>query len=182
LAEFKRQSGATVVASKLDGDLMVRGGKGDFFWGDGMPYEPVKPDRLVADGDRVELGGVSLTAHLTPGHTQGCTTWTTRVNENGTDCDVLFLCGLIVSLYKLTNNAQYPNIVAAARSSLMKLRSMHADVLLAAHGFWFDLKGKAARQREGAPNPFIDPGELARRLTEMEQDLEQALQAQERQR
>jgi hypothetical protein len=46
-AEFKRQSGATVVASKLDGELMMRGGKGDFFWGDEFPYEPVKPDRLL---------------------------------------------------------------------------------------------------------------------------------------
>lgn len=55
-----------------------------------------------------------------------------------------FLRGLTVSPYKLTNNAEYPNIVADARSSLMKLRGMHADVLLAAHGFWFDLAGKAA--------------------------------------
>jgi metallo-beta-lactamase class B len=181
-AEFRRQTGATVVASKLDGEMMMRGGKGDFYWGDGTSYEPVKPDRFVADGDRFELGGVSLTAHLTPGHTKGCTTWTMRVTEGGKDYDVLFLCGLTVSLYKLTNNAEYPNIVADARSSLMKLGGMHADVLLAAHGFWFDLAGKAARQREGAPNPFIDPGELGRHLTEMEQDLDQALQAQELQR
>ena len=181
-AEVKRRTGAAVVASKADGELMMQGGKGDFFWGDGMPYEPVKPDRYVADGDRVELGGVSLTAHLTPGHTKGCTTWTMRVNENGKKYDVLFLCGLTVSLYKLTNNPQYPNIVADARSSLHKLRSMHADVLLASHGFWFDLEGKAARQKKGAPNPFIDPGELGRHLTEMEQDLEKALQAQERPR
>jgi metallo-beta-lactamase class B len=181
-AEFKRQTGATVVASKADGELMMHGGKGDFFWGDGMPYEPVKPDRFIADADRLELGGVSLTAHLTPGHTKGCTTWTIHVNENGKEYEVLFLCGLTVSLYKLTNNVQYPSIVADARSSLLRLRSVHADVLLAAHGFWFDLEGKAARQREGATNPFIDPGELGRHLNEMEQDLEQALQAQERPR
>ncbi len=59
---------------------------------------------------------------------------------------------------------------------------MHADVLLASHGFWFDLEGKAARQRKGTPNPFIDPQELERHLTEMEKDFAQALQAQERQR
>ena len=161
---------------------MMRGGTGDFFWGDEMPYEPVKPDRFIADGDQVELGGVSLTAHLTPGHTKGCTTWSMRVNQDGKDYDVLFLCGLTVSPYKLTNNAEYPNLVADARRSLMKLRVMHADVLLASHGFWFDLERKAAREREGAPNPFIDPGELGRHLTDMENDLEQALEAQERQR
>jgi hypothetical protein len=59
---------------------------------------------------------------------------------------------------------------------------MNVDVLLAAHGFWFDLEGKAARQKEGSPNPFIDPAELGRHLIEMENDLTQALQAQERQR
>jgi hypothetical protein len=59
---------------------------------------------------------------------------------------------------------------------------MRADVLLAAHGFWFDLEGKAARQQKSGPNPFIDPEELWRHLTEMEMGFEQALQAQERQR
>lgn len=181
-AEFKRQTGATVVASKLDGELMKRGGKGDFFWGDDLVYEPVVPDRYVADGDRVELGGVSLTAHLMPGHTKGCTSWSTRTNENGKNYDVLFLCGLTISPYKLTNNEQYPNIVEDSRNSFRRLRSMHADVLLAAHGFWFDLEGKAARQKEGEFNPFVDPEELGRHVTEMKKDFEQALQDQERQR
>ena len=181
-AEFKRQTGATTVASKLDGELMMHGGKGDFYWADELSYEPVTPDRFVADGDRVELGGLSLTAHLTPGHTKGCTSWSMRANKNGKNYDVLFLCGLTVSPYKLTNNEQYKNIVEDVRQSFIKLRSMHADVLLAAHGFWFDLEGKAGRQREGAQNPFIDPDELGRHLAEMEKDFEQALQAQEHQR
>jgi metallo-beta-lactamase class B len=181
-AEFKRQTGATIVASKLDGELMVQGGKGDFYWGDELSYEPVTPDRFVADGDRVEMGGVSLTAHLTPGHTKGCTSWSMRVKENGKDYDVLFLCGLTASPYKLTNNDHYPNILQDAQNSLLKLRRMHVDVLLAAHAFWFDLEGKAARQKKGAPNPFVDPDELGRHLTEMEGDLNQAFQAQEQQR
>jgi metallo-beta-lactamase class B len=181
-AEFKRQTGATVVASKLDGEAIERGGKGDFYWGDELAYEPMKPDRIVSDGERVELGGLSLTAHLTPGHTKGCTSWLMRVNEDGKDYDVLFLCGLTASLYKLSNNEQYPNIVEDERYTLQKLRGMHVDVLLAPHGFWFDLEGKAARQRAGTPNLFIDPGELSRHVAEMERDFEGALQAQERQR
>jgi metallo-beta-lactamase class B len=181
-AEFKRQTGATVIASRLDGELMTRGGRGDFYWGDDLAYPPVTPDRFVADGDRVELGGVSLTAHLTPGHTKGCTSWSMRVNEDGKDYEVLFLCGLTVSPYKLTNNDIYPNIIQDERNTLQKLRGMRADVLLASHGFYFDLQGKAARQKEGAANPFVDPGELGRHLAEMEKDFEQALEAQERQR
>lgn len=181
-AEFRRRTGAEVVASRLDGELMARGGKGDFFWGDELAYEPAKPDRVIADGERVELGGVGLTAHLTPGHTKGCTSWSMRVNEDGKDYDVLFLCGLTASLYKLTNNEQYPNIVEDERGTLQKLRGMHADVMLASHGFYFDLAGKAARQKPGAANPFVDPGELGRHVAEMEKDFQEALQAQQRQR
>jgi metallo-beta-lactamase class B len=181
-AEFKRRTSAHVVASMLDGELMMRGGKGDFFWGDDLAYEPIKPDRIISDGERVELGNVSLTAHLTPGHTKGCTSWSMPVNEDGKNYDVLFLCGLTVSRYKLTNNDQYPNIVEDARNTLQKLRGMHADVMLASHGFYFDLEGKAARQKAGASNPFIDPGELDRHIAEMEKDFEEALKAQEKQR
>jgi metallo-beta-lactamase class B len=187
-ADFKRHSGAIIVASKLAEEQMMQGGKGDYANtgayanGDDLGYEPIEADRIIADGDRVELGGVSLTAILTPGHTKGCTSWTMRANENGKEYDVLFLCGLTVSPYKLTNNAKYPNIARDARNSILRLRAVRADVLLAAHGFWFDLESKAARQGTGGPNPFIDPNELCRHLTEMEKELEQALQAQERPR
>jgi metallo-beta-lactamase class B len=160
----------------------TRGGKGDFYWGDELAYEPVKPDRIIADGERVELGGVSLTAHLTPGHTKGCTSWSMKVNEGGKNYDVLFVCGLTASLYKLTNNDQYPNIVEDVRGTLQRLRGMRADVMLAPHGFYFDLEEKSARQKSGVPNPFVDPGELGRHVSEMEKDFEDALQAQETQR
>jgi metallo-beta-lactamase class B len=130
-AEFKRRISATIVASKLDGELMARDGTGDFYWGDDLGYEPVKPDRTVSDGESVELGGVTLTAHLMPGHTRGCTSWSMHVNEVGKDYDVLFLCGLTASLYKLTNNDKYPNIVEDERNTFRKVRGMHADVLLA---------------------------------------------------
>lgn len=170
------------MASRLEEELMERGGRGDFFWGDDLAYEPVQPDRIISDGERIQLGGVALAAHLTPGHTKGCTTWTMRVNDGGKDYDVIFLCPLTASIYKLTNNDRYPNIVADVRHTLDRLRSMHADVMLAPHGFYFDLAGKAARQRDGAPNPFVDPGELRRHLAEIEKDFDEALGAQERQR
>jgi metallo-beta-lactamase class B len=181
-AEFKRDTGATVVATKEDGGLMARGGKDDFAWGDDLAYEPIKPDRVVGDGENIELGGIHLTAHLTPGHTKGCSTWSMRVNDSGRAYDVVFLCGLTVSTYKLTNNMKYPNIVEDARKSLKKLGAMHADVMLASHGFYFDYENKVARQKAGAPNPFIDPSELQQHVGEMEKDLDEALQSQEEER
>jgi metallo-beta-lactamase class B len=183
VAEFKRQTGATIIASKLDGELMAQGGKGDFYWGDDLAYEPVKPDRIISDGEKIQLGSTTLTAHLTPGHTKGCTSWSMRTTENEKEYEVLFLCGLTVSPYKLTNNDRYPNIVDDVHETLARLRRMHADVMLASHGFYFDLAGKAERRRQqGSANPFVDPAELGRHLKEMQKDFEQALQEQERQR
>jgi metallo-beta-lactamase class B len=89
---------------------------------------------------------------------------------------------LTTSLYKLTNNDKYPNIVDDESNTLQKLRGMRADVMLASHGFYFHLADKAARQKPGAPNPFVDPAELGRHVAEMEKDFQGALQAQERQR
>jgi len=181
-AEFRRRTGAMVVSSLEDAKLMEAGGKGDFFWGDELSYEPLSPDRMVSTGDRIELGGTVLTAHLTPGHTKGCTSWSTRVKEGRRDYGVVFVCALTASLYKLTNNQAYPNIVSDTRGSLETLRGMHADVMLAPHGFYFDLAGKASRQRPGTRNPFVDPSELPRHLDEIQRELDNALQAQERQR
>jgi len=181
-AEIKRRTGVTLITSKLDGDLMMGGGKGDFYWGDDAKYEPVTPDRIVSDDERVEIGGVSLTTHLTPGHTKGCTSWSMSVHDDGKNYNVLFLCGLTVSPYKLTNNDQYPNIAEDERSTLQRLGGIHADVLLAPHGFFFDLEGKAARQKAGAANSFVDPDELGRHVSEMKRGFEEALQAQEKQR
>jgi glyoxylase-like metal-dependent hydrolase (beta-lactamase superfamily II)/DNA-binding beta-propeller fold protein YncE len=181
-AEFRRRTGATIAVSRAEAVLMEHGGTGDYASADDLSYEPVTPDRLLDDGDVVALGGVTMTAHLTPGHTKGCTTWSMRVEDHGKPYDVIFICGLVISPFKLTNNTRYPNVVADERASLAKLRAMHADVMLAAHGFWFDLEGKAARQKPGAPNPFVDPGELPRHITAMQADLDSALAAQERQR
>jgi len=188
-AELKRRTGARLVASEADGAEMERGGRGDFAYGDDYPYEPVTPDQHIGDGERVELGGLSLTATLTPGHTRGCTTWSAPIEEAGRRYDVVFLCGLTVAPFKLTNNPVYPEVASDARRSIARVRSLPVDVMLAAHGFWFDLTGKASRlaraRRSGAANaanPFIDAGELGRHLDELERDLDQALAAQERSR
>lgn len=185
-AELKRRTGARLIASEADGAAMERGGRGDFAYGDDYLFEPVKPDQHIGDGEHVELGGLSLTATLTPGHTRGCATWSARIEEAGRTYDVVFLCGITVSPFKLTNNPVYPEVAVDARRSIARVRSLPVDVMLAAHGFWFDLTGKASRlaraRRSGAANPFIDPGELGRHLDELERDLTEALAAQERER
>jgi len=182
-AEVRRRTGARILASDADAEQMKRGGHGDFAYGDDYSYEAFTPDGRVQDGERVQLGDVSLVATLTPGHTRGCTTWSTRIEDGGIARDVVFLCGLVVSPFKLTNNPVYPAVAEDARRSIARVRALKADVFLAAHGFWFDLTGKAKRlARRGAPNPFVDPGALGRHLAEVEKDLDEALAAQERPR
>ena len=182
-AEIRRRTGARILASDADGEQMKRGGLGDFAYGDDYHYEAFTPDGRVQDGERVQLGDVSLVATLTPGHTRGCTTWSTRIEDAGTVRDVVFVCGLVVSPFKLTNNPVYPAVAEDARRSIARVRALKADVFLAAHGFWFDLTGKAKRLARGrVPNPFVDPGALGRHLDEVEKDLDEALAAQERPR
>lgn len=158
LAELKRLTHASLAASAEDAALMARGGKGDFSFGDTLSYEPVQADRILKDGDRVELGGVTLTAHLTPGHTKGCTTWTMRVTDAAGPHDVLFMCGLSLLDYPLVNNPNYPNIAADFTHSFEVLKSLPCEVFLGAHGQYYGLQAKIGRMRAHAPgNPFIDP-------------------------
>ncbi|MBA3948996.1 MAG: metallo-beta-lactamase, partial [Acidobacteria bacterium] len=80
IAELKRLTGASLAVSAADAPALEAGGPD-------MPA--VRVDRRLADGDRVRLGETTLTAHLTPGHTKGCTTWTMTAQEDGRGHDVL---------------------------------------------------------------------------------------------
>jgi metallo-beta-lactamase class B len=159
LAALKEWSGATLLASAADAPLLAAGGKGDYLFGDRLTFPAVRPDRTVADGETVRLGEIALTAHLTPGHTPGCTTWTTTVEEGGRTYRVVFLGGTKVNPgAKLTGMPAYPKIGADYERTFATLKALPVDIFLAAHGAFFDLTEKAAawRHRKGA-NPFIDP-------------------------
>lgn len=157
LALLKRLTGARLMLSEGDAALVGNGGKGDFQWGDTLTYEPAKADRILQDKDRVELGGVTMTARLTPGHTKGCTTWLMKVTEDGRTYEVVFVGSTTAPDYTLVNNPKYPNIVADYEYTFRLLRSFPCDVFLGPHGSFFHLKEKAKRLARGAkPNPFVE--------------------------
>jgi metallo-beta-lactamase class B len=180
LAQLKEWTGAQFVASREDGALMARGGHGDFAWGDKLTFPPLPPDRIVADGDTVKIGDAIMTAHLTPGHTKGCTTWTTEAEENGHRYHVVFLCSTSAPGYTLVNNANYPNIVEDYRRTFAYLKSLPCDVFLAAHGSFFSLTEKRAALK-GYPkhNPFIQPGECRAFVERSQRDFEKELKEQQ---
>ncbi len=182
LAQLKQWTGAQFLASRADGEQIARGGHSDPMWGDKMTFPPTKPDRFIGDGENVIIGDTVMTAHLTPGHTKGCTTWTTTVEEGGHSYHVLFLCSVSAPGYKLVNNPKYPNIVEDYRHTFAYLKTLPCDVFLAAHANFFDMETKrAAQQRGGTRNPFIDPQEFPEFLANSERQFEAELAEQKRQ-
>lgn len=157
VAELKRLSGAKLVMSAEDAALIARGGRRDFAFGDRFAFPPAKADRIIGDGDAVELGGVRVTAHLTPGHTKGCTSWSFPVEENGQTLQALNVCGVTAPGYRLTGNSAYPNLVTDFRTSFDRLDALPCQIFLSAHGHQFGLAEKRAALAKGAAaNPFID--------------------------
>ena len=119
--------------------------------------KPHPVDRILHDGDDVKLGGTTMTAHLTAGHTKGCTTWSMKTMEAGKSYDVVIVCSVGWNPgYVLVNNKDYPQIADDYVRSFATLRKLPCDVFLAAHGDFYDLEGKYRKLQQGGPNPFID--------------------------
>jgi metallo-beta-lactamase class B len=121
-------------------------------------------DKVLHDGDAVTLGGTTLVAHLTAGHTRGCTTWTMHAQEGGKPYDVMITCSLRAPA-ELT-----PPIIDEFNRSFKIVRALPCDVPLGDHPAQYGLQEKYARRRDGGPNPFIDRASCTR-----ETDIEEAL-------
>jgi metallo-beta-lactamase class B len=164
-ARIKEATGARLLLSRADAELVERGGRDDFAFGDRSAFTPAKVDGFVEDGDVVELGGARLRAVLTPGHTKGGTSWLMDVEEGGETYRVLFANSLSAPGYDLRDNEKYPSIMDDYRTSFDRLAAIDADVFLATHGIFFGLKRKieqrAAMEAEGR-NPFVDREESKR--------------------
>ena len=120
--------------------------------------EAIKPngkahpiDRMLRDGEAITLGGTTLVAHLTAGHTRGCTTWTMTTQEGGKDVNVVFACS-----YRSPATVT-PGIESELDRTFKVIRSLPCDVPLGDHPAQYNMAAKYARVKPGAPNPFIDP-------------------------
>jgi metallo-beta-lactamase class B len=165
LAELLRLSGATMVVSDADAQPLRTGNR---------DVPGVNVGRTIADGASLQLGNTRITAHVTPGHTRGCTTWSTIVAENGRDYRVVFHCGTRV-VTRLIGNPLYPEMAADYEHTFRRLRDFEADVFLAEHPRFFDMANKVRRMRAGEPNPFIDPTEMRRFVDRSEREFRAAL-------
>ncbi|HEY8993561.1 MAG TPA: subclass B3 metallo-beta-lactamase [Lacunisphaera sp.] len=160
-AQMKQLTGAQIYASAADARTLESGGGDDFLqWPkETLLYTPVKADRIVADGEQVTLGGVTLTAHLTPGHTRGATTWTMEIADGGGAQHVVFFSSVSINAgTRLINNPLYPDFVSDFEATFAKLRTLPCDIFFAPHGGQFAMADKFARLDRGEKgNPLVDP-------------------------
>jgi metallo-beta-lactamase class B len=172
-AMIKQITGAKYMVMDADVPVVESGGKADFQYGNtpSSLYPATKVDRLLHDGDEVKLGDAVLVAHLTPGHTKGCTTWTLTVSDGGKTYNAVIIGSPNVNPgYKLVNNVPYPRIAEDYERMFRVLKSLPCDLFLGAHGSYFDLEAKYARMKEGGPSPFIDPDGYKKFVAQEEQD------------
>jgi metallo-beta-lactamase class B len=177
-AKIKEITGARYMVMDADVPVVESGGKLDFQYGDRPEflYRPTKADRVLHDGDEVRLGGTVLVAHLTPGHTKGCTTWRMQVTDAGKTYNVVILGSPNVSPgYKLVHNQNYPQIADDYVRTWAVLKSLPCDIFLGDHGSYFDLEEKYARLKDAGANPFIDPVGYKNYVSEKEQEFDTEL-------
>lgn len=171
-AAVKALTGAEVVAMAEDVPALERmrpGGKA----------HPI--DRVIHDGDTVTLGGTTLVAHLTPGHSRGCTTWTLKVTDSARIYDVVIIGSLGVNPgFQLVNNAEAPGIADEFRRAFKVSRALPCDVPLASHPAMYRLAQKYARLDKGGPNPFVDPAGYQAELDLTEAMFQAVLAAQQK--
>lgn len=172
-ALIKEKTGATYMVMDADVSVVESGGKTDFAYGDtpASLYRPTKVDRVLHDGEEVRLAQSVLVAHLTPGHTKGCTTWTMAVTDGGKTYNVVILGSPNVNPgYKLVGNSAYPQIEGDYERMWRVLKSLPCDIFLGAHGGYFGLEEKYALLKEGGANPFVDPGGYQKYIAQKEED------------
>jgi metallo-beta-lactamase class B len=172
-AMILQRTGAEYMVMDADVSVVESGGKTDFQYGSAPSslYPPAKVDRVLHDGEEVMLGDTVLVAHLTPGHTKGCTTWTMQVTDGGKTYNVVIVGSPNVNPgYKLVSNPAYPQIAEDYERMWRVLKSLPCDIFLGAHGGYFGLEEKYPLRKDGGANPFVDPDGHKRFITQKEQD------------
>ena len=179
-AAILKQTGAKYMVMDADVPSVEDGGVTDFAYGGKQQYPPAKVARVLHDGDKVTLGGSTLVAHKTPGHTQGCTTWTMVVKDHGVNRNVVFVGSWNVNPgYRLVaaggKLASYPGIAADYVHTFEVLRSLPCDFFLGAHGVYFNMLEKLKRAPAGGSAVWIDPAGYKAAVAERQQAFEAEL-------
>jgi len=166
IAALQRASGAEVAASPSGARAIEKGqpppDDPQHGFGPGGYFPAAKKVRVVADGETLRVGDLAITAHLTPGHTPGSTTWTWRSCE-GTRClDLVYADSLnpvVAPGFRFTGDAVHPSIEGSFRRSIETVAGLPCDIMLAVHPGYSGMEEKLRRRKEQpGSEPFVDPG------------------------
>lgn len=156
-AQLAHDTGAQVIANAADAPLLERGGRGDPEYGDRFPFPPVHVARTVTDGEHLHLGDLVLTAHSTPGHTRGNTTWTWVSCEARRCLHMVDIGSLSAPGYKLVGNPRYPDIVDDFGRSFAVVAALPCDIALAPHPGVVNFWTRVAKRNQGDADALVDP-------------------------
>lgn len=174
-ADFKTATNAQMISGEADKPLL----EGGYYPGretvTELKFPPVKVDRTVKAGDKVVLGGVTLTAHETPGHSPGCTSWSFSVRDGDATRSAVIFCSATVALNTLVGRPTHPTIVEDYKKTFAWTKTQKFDVLLAPHPEMFGAHDKRQKAVAGAVNPFVNPGEFNTYLATLEKQFDDGL-------
>lgn len=177
-ADLQKLTGAKVYVMKGDDTVISSGGAGQYLYDDSR-WPACKVDRVLKDGDEVSLGGVTLMARSTPGHTRGCTTWTWSVTEAGKKYNVAVIGSPNVNPgYRLIDNKDYPEIAEDYAKTFRVLKQFPCDIFLGAHGDYYGMLAKYEKLKGATQSPFIDAEGYQAYVTLKQKAFEQRLQEQ----
>ena len=176
LAVLQQASGAQLWASEASADALASGGDEPdamlplraVLWLGIVGYPPPRVDHRFKDGDIIRVGPLALTAHITPGHTRGCTSWSFQVKDGDRPLNVVSACDLGVLA-----TIAYPEQAADRQHSIDLLRSLPADIWVTCHARWWGRYRKfvASSTAKNPVDPFIDPGGYRKYLDDAEAEL-----------
>ena len=178
MALLQKLTGAQVYVMRGDDQVVASGGTGQYLYK--SRWKPVPVSRVLDDGDQVQLGGTTLVAHKTAGHTRGCTTWTMRATDHGQPRAVVIVGSPNINPgYRLVGNQDYPQIADDYARAFQIWKSLPCDIFLGAHGDYYGLTEKYPRLGKGDVNPFVDPAGYRAYIAEREQNFRKVLAQQQ---
>jgi metallo-beta-lactamase class B len=183
LAEIKELTGAEMWATTDDARVLEDGGFSDPHFGgqESFSFRPVDVDKIINDGETIELGDTHLLVHEHPGHTEGSSSYSMRIREDGRDYNVVIAnMGFINSGKKLVVDATYPGVANDFAETFRRQKAMDVDVWVAAHGSQYGQHNKYTPGQAYSPDTFVDPDGFLVEVERMERTFLDQLAAEQR--